>query len=757
MSIHIHDLKGCSPEPLAHYLKALGILRLVAEQKDPAARGWWKDESFHLATIMDRDELEKFFLEEYAPTPIIAPWNKGSGFVLAENNPALAIIEKSKSGRLQNFRTAVSDTRQLVCELGEADSNVRKIKEETKRKGISKAEKERIKNSPEYKKRLAEADRRFKTIKAGFIPLCRRQWRGKHQEWMDAALVLTSDNEAKFPAVLGSGGNDGKNDFTKQYMESICAVMEVESGIFTPSAKDRLVASLFNVAVHDAYIDKLPVGQFMPSQAGGANMGNSPDSDSAGNPWDYILLLEGTLVLKSSVTRKTSISVANMASAPFAVHAMPTGYGSASAKEGTARGEQWMPLWEQPCTVDDLRRLMAEGRAQVGSTPASRPLDFARSVARLGVARGISAFQRFGYLERNGQSNLAVPLGRWQVVPQPNQELLDDLDRGRWLTNLQRAARDKNAPASLCAAHGLLENSIIAVCASGHEAARWQSALSDLAGIERQLVAGGKFTKEKWLQPIPSLSPGWAVAADDGSCEFRLALALAGQSANGHGADSIRRHWLPLDKFDRFATDQGGLRKDPRVVCHGLDGERDLVALVRRRIIEGEKNKGGPFPMIPVGHCAAQLSDIASFLAGAVDVNRVVGLARALMALDFKHLDRVPMTPTGDNPPPLYALFRLACLPWPLQRGGASTEISVDPAIVQRLVAGDLEGAGNLAIRRLVASGLTPVIRHIGGNDPFLARRLAASLAFPISVPTAGRLADRITKPAVNNKKGSAA
>ena len=41
MTLHLHYLKGCSPTPLANYHKALGILRLVAEQADPTARGWW--------------------------------------------------------------------------------------------------------------------------------------------------------------------------------------------------------------------------------------------------------------------------------------------------------------------------------------------------------------------------------------------------------------------------------------------------------------------------------------------------------------------------------------------------------------------------------------------------------------------------------------------------------------------------------------------------------------------------------------------
>ena len=50
MTIHLHTLKGCSPAPLANYLKALGILRLVGEQADKQARGWWEGEYFCLLT-----------------------------------------------------------------------------------------------------------------------------------------------------------------------------------------------------------------------------------------------------------------------------------------------------------------------------------------------------------------------------------------------------------------------------------------------------------------------------------------------------------------------------------------------------------------------------------------------------------------------------------------------------------------------------------------------------------------------------------
>src|SRR2546426_11763804 len=79
---HDLELTGCTPEPLMAYLKALGILRLVSEQKDPDARGWWHDDVFWLRSALDRDALLKFFLENYKPTPLVAPWNAGSGFYI---------------------------------------------------------------------------------------------------------------------------------------------------------------------------------------------------------------------------------------------------------------------------------------------------------------------------------------------------------------------------------------------------------------------------------------------------------------------------------------------------------------------------------------------------------------------------------------------------------------------------------------------------------------------------------------------------
>ena len=97
-------LAGCSPTPLASYLKALGVLRLIAtptssmsgSAADSEVRGFWENERFHLHTRLDSEVLTHFFLKEYAPSPIIAPWNGGSGFYLGDNKKGIEPLAGSK-------------------------------------------------------------------------------------------------------------------------------------------------------------------------------------------------------------------------------------------------------------------------------------------------------------------------------------------------------------------------------------------------------------------------------------------------------------------------------------------------------------------------------------------------------------------------------------------------------------------------------------------------------------------------------------
>ncbi len=131
MTAHLHVLTGCSPAPLANYLKALGILRLVGEQADNQSRGWWEGEQFCLLTKLSKEELETFFLERYELTPLVSPWNKGCGF-FKTNDPGLVPLEKSRAARFERFRNGADASRALLDAIAHADGVIRAIKARTK-------------------------------------------------------------------------------------------------------------------------------------------------------------------------------------------------------------------------------------------------------------------------------------------------------------------------------------------------------------------------------------------------------------------------------------------------------------------------------------------------------------------------------------------------------------------------------------------------------------------------------------------------
>ena len=714
MTIHVHHLTGCNPTPLAHYLKGLGILRLVAEQKDAAARGWWRDESFHLATVLDEGALQRFFLEEYRPTPIIAPWNGGSGFYPKDNKDGIEALARSVAERFAPFRRAIEWGRSAVAGLQESPKGAEK---------------------------------------SALLRRCRHNWSGPVLDWLEAAVVLDGAREPAYPALLGTGGNDGRLDFTNNYMQRLAALFDLTDAAAParPAARHLLTIALFSQPGQG--LQRNAVGQFLPGSAGGANSTVGFSGDSVLNAWDFVLMLEGACLFAASVARRMHATALPQAAAPFAVRSSAVGYGSAAEGEKD-RGEQWFPLWERPARLEELRSLIAEGRSQIGRRSAGRPVDFGRAVARLGVARGITAFQRYGYIERNGQANLAVPLGRWPVRAQPHQDLMDDV--ADWVDALRRVSSGGQGPASIARAARVCEEAILACCRDGRNPRRWQDLLIALGRAEAQLPRSPRFTAEKALRPLPMLGVGWLRAADDGSAELRLALAFASQhglTANGDidWKHPIRRHFLPLDRTgQRFALQAEALASSPEVVCLADDLETVALALLRRRIVEAGQKGLPQLPLVGVPGAEASLHDISLYLAGEVDERRILELARPLMALDWSGFRSPFMRPTesGYGSLGFYGLARLVYWPRPLSPtpDAEAVGIPLDPAILARLTAGDLVRASTAAVRRLSAAGFRPHLRLVAG-DAALARRIAAALVFPIRERDAIALVHRLTRP----------
>ncbi len=605
-------------------------------------------------------------------------------------------------------------------------------------KSPQKAEAELLKASVGYKRLLAVAERRFMFLKNMLIPNCRRLWRGPHAEWLSAAVVLDEQGNPEWPSLLGTGGNDGNLDFTNNFMQQLGTLFDLdsESGIPRPATKELLENCLWIEPANK--LTNAAVGQYQPGSAGGANSSTGLASGNLVNPWDFVLMMEGSLLFVARSTRRLDPNAFSKASAPFAVRAHATGFATPGS-EKAQRGEQWMPLWRQPATLPDVATLFGEARVQLNRQTANRPVDMARAISSLGVSRGIEAFVRYGYLERDGQSTLAVPLGRIAVRHRPRSYLVDDL--AGWMDRLQRRSRDKHAPARLIHSERCLANTVFAALTHDYSADRWQAILQAAAAVESIQATGTAIE----AGPIPPLRPDWVSAVDDGSAEVRLAISIAsaaaGYTRQGRPIDPVRHHCLPLEPgARRFKTADKRLVHDPRVVMSGRDAVADFSAIAERRLIEAGMKGQRRSRMIAATGCGARLDDLAQFLNATLDFNKIAFLARAFMAIKWdqwmsEHYLHSPHS--SEKPEEAWLAIRLGCLPWSLM---GDKDIPADPRIVRRLLAGDGTRAIEIALERLRAAGIRPPMQ-CGVTNASTARLWAAALVFPINRGSALRAA----------------
>ena len=718
--MHVHILRGCTPTPLAHYLKALGVLRVVAQQADPSVRAVWRAGAFWLFTSLNEEELVRFFLERYAPTPMLSPWNGGSGFYFREGKSgevdaitgkkvktgtrdqptsatkALDGIAASVSPRLSGWRSSLATCREVLREGG----------------------------------LVAGPD--DKDIKSRLIGTLRGSSGPGLLPWLSAA-TCPLEGAASYPSLLGTGGNEGNFEYSANLAEVVLDLFETGD-----ASESQLQTALFR-AVTDACGGAVP-GQFAPGAMGGANGSSGFGGESCFSKWDYVLMLEGALVLRVASLRRLDSAELGNAAAPFALSSQGAGYASASPADGSSRGEQWMPLWSGPATFAEVSSLFDEGRLHGGHSPARGTLDATRALAKLGVARGVSEFIRYGYFERNGQSNLAIPVGRLEVRHHPEVRALDELDS--FVRSVAFAGRKPGAPLSLSRGQRRIEQAMLAAAFPNATAATWTELVSVLGEVEHGFLATPKSTKASNLRPLPRLSPKWLELIDDGSAEVRLAIAIASQSDAELGPLRVNAVPLAPPKFFAFDTTAEGLVRDPSVVWQGRSLVTDLTGIALRRVIDGIRSGVGHFPL--QGRRFASLDDVRLFLEGRVDDVRVARLVRGLLSLNWSEVP-IELPPDLGEPDALHALVRLTHLPRKLR----SIVPRLDATPLRLLAAGRLQEAAARLTNRLVASSLRPKIRVVAG-DPAFAMRLGACVAIPIAEPDLDRLLVRLTKPFIS-------
>ena len=777
---------GCGPDPLMMSLKALGIFRTVAEQADPDAEAFWRDDRFVLRTALSRDDLIGFFSggsgEKYRPVPAISPWNGGGGFMDLDGS-AIDEIEESSDQRVAPYAKAIRESRRVLEQtvpeyalLGSECIPEYKSLIARKESCTTKAEKGDVQRRIKVVKDKAKAVKdSVSNAKVDIVKQLRNRLDDDAVRWLDATILATSDRP-QFGSILGTGANDGNFDMADNFAQCVCAhVLEDRGG----RNASLLAGSLFGDPVE---LSGMANAFYSPGMYMDGTGSSEPGfkQRSLTNPWDYLLAIEGTLFFAGSISRRS-----NSRRAAFPFNADPTKSGYGTAADEHSRGEIWIPLWDAPASHAEMRHVFGEGRSQIGTRNCATGSDFARGVASLGAERGLSGFQRFGIVERKGLAYMTSNLGR--IAPDASRvkgiNLFTDVDE--WISRI-RGARNV-VPKHIASLLRGIDGSMIRFCA-GRDASGLQDVLIGIARLE-QAVSRSSLAKD--VMPLWGLSPDWAPGCYDGSSEYRIAVAVA--SISGKMGKYPIRHNLEAIARDKSKT---VWKKDsPRAAWGGGDTVKRMEDVLERRCVDAQIAKSAP----PLGSkIKAPVRDVLAFLEGgaSMDYGKIGDLLQGLALIDYSKIggdrplrsflqytnerdlwDIPPHVPESyacikSNYPPANAsdLAQGRRAGAAASEGGgakshAATEdpgsgygdaMTFEPSMLGLVKSGRVSEADLMARRRLHVSGISVATHDAGVGAAGKPRttlasrvsdRLAASLLIPVSPQDLGRMIRRISTP----------
>jgi CRISPR-associated protein Csx17 len=675
---------GCRADTLLGYLKAVALVRLISRQYDRNVRGSWDDQTLQLIASFDRGDLERFLVEEYAPMPVLNPWNKGAGFD-GKQDTAAAIIDRlrrSTHSRWRPYRDAIALIDEGLVATG-------------------------------LRERLQKDD---------VVAFLRANYADDALPWLDAAIVLGGDG-ATFPYLLGSGGNDGRLDFSVNFA---ARALDVVGDI---PLSDRL--ELLRDALNDTSAAKLlpdvAIGQFGPRFAGGVNGTAGFDAASLVNPWDLVLAIEGAVAFSGGLSKRLP-SGGERTTFPFAFSSVARGYTSASDDE-SARGEIWLPIWKGTATFPALIAMLRSGRADLpsaGDQPQVRTalnaIQATQAALTLGAGAGIGRFERMAFVQRNGLAYAATHVGTVHVDNSPAIALLS---RGAAIWVERVRSRTEKLGKAVRDALRRFDTALFAFARFGEarpenekraRARLCADVLVALADIEFGVAQRG----HEELRPLEYLDAVILPLLDDGSIEHRIAVALASLGFPQRERDfRLSIEHVRYDENWRLSyTPDANVSLAPSL-------EATLGDMCERRTAAAEAGQIGWLR----GSAGIGADDIANLADGLLDRDRLAKLIRAyalVRASNAYERDRGPGEGSDRQADPVPAAFALLKLV-------IDHPAACDRRIIARLRAGHVERALELALQRGRAVAEFPgPVRNISGAHVRDPRWYAAAALVPM-------------------------
>ncbi len=661
------ELQGCRHDILGHYLKAIGLLRVLArcadhDDRDPDAEGWWDMDQACFCLYSEKyptmEKLVEFFEKCYQPTPVMAAWNKEIG---ASGNIA------------KEFHAS--------CEWKIATAYASEV--------VAAADKKKPMNA--LKRTSAEAFAAY-----------RDDSRHDLSEVLDAVAVPRFCRSSDNPAFLMKG-IAGRAHLWRSYWE----YLEVFAKLRKVKKKDGF-NSLLTATLKGHGTAQPAKGKgtpFFPDAIKGYNLGTGWVQEKYPfNALDYVLAVEGAFALRGTAARNIGSASKRFVAFPFVFDTGEDLVDDGNEIKGTAFA-LWLPLWSRPTTFAELASFISDAQARLPGKDARFSAEFVRALHAQGVDAGFSGWQEFRF-KMKGSRVPWITTGRYVGSSSAHGSLSDTsranatllnrglapLDDSRFLDQfdivLKGSKADSRSPHPVRAAiNAAMETAV-------HESVplNYLALLESVYSACRQMCVSESFRESlpgkraSFFEALPMEEWDSLLSPLDSKTEFRIARSLAsitGLQRQSNGDYSAaqpmlgsllpltrgRSRWFLPEKRDRTHQD----------VWTGEDLTYDLAAVLRRRYMDSLKDDQ---PALRAVH-GARLDDVLAFLRGELDDRLIARWTEAMSLIGWhfgtelderevpenaheraayeaalKQGDKQPLEMTSEGIEPAYAALR---------------------------------------------------------------------------------------------------
>jgi len=668
------QLFGCRHDILGHYLKAIGLLRVLAkcaasEYRDPDAEGWWNtdDGAFYLCSEKygTAEKLTEFFEKYYQPTPVFVeqqptqatPQRRTTSLAQAAylrqaaTNLGATLAQDAKANEaLSAYRDSpfsalgdVVDTIAAPRFVRGADNPLFLAKGRTSGMGhIWRSFAEYCDKFDSQRKAISETEESIADL---------NNTDPKLQKLEDALLKAQTEqssyngNAEKKRTSLKAKVEKAKAKLSEYRQEKSNQRRDLEDK--TKSQRTALVSCLFATQNSDNETGKGT--PFFPDAIKTYNVGGGwVEENFPFAALDYILAVEGAFAMRGSVSRTLGANTRRFAAFPFVFDSGEDLVDDGNKVKGTA-SSLWLPIWDRSATFAELSSFIADAQARLPKKEARFSAEFLRALHSQGIDAGFSGWQEFRF-RMKGSRVPWVTAGTFSEAKYSARATLlnraiEPFDATRFIDQFEFVWKgndaDSHSPHKLRAAiNAAIENTVVSTTA--------ENCLEILCEVFSacKKMALSKTFREKSLQnrpprffaPLPMAEWRELLRDLEAVREFDIARAVASivglqeqRSGKFSKAQPMLGSLLPLKLKNGWYLPSDNDRSN-QAVWSGADLCHDLTAVLWRRYMDSLKDD---YPALQ-SVFPARLESILAFLNGELDDHKIARWIEALSLIGWR-------------------------------------------------------------------------------------------------------------------------